>query len=117
MRIIITTIVLALAALSACSNDSTPENIKENILSSDTGNHSGNPLLSEWETPFGVPPFDLIESEHYLPALREGMQKQDVEIAAIVKNPDRRGRATRRAVRPQSSRNFDYGVLIGRSTR
>ena len=33
-----------------------------------------NPLLVEWQTPFGVPPFDLIESEDYLTALREGMR-------------------------------------------
>jgi len=88
MRIVITTFVLALVALSACSDESTSGDAKEITLSSDTGNNSGNPLLSEWKTPFGVPPFDLIESEHYLPALREGMLQQNVEISAIVKDPD-----------------------------
>ena len=47
-----------------------------------------NPLLANWETPFGVPPFDLIESTDYLPALREGMQQRKKEIDAIVTNPD-----------------------------
>jgi len=47
-----------------------------------------NPLLTNWDTPFGVPPFDLIESNDYLPALREGMQQQKVEIDAIVANSD-----------------------------
>ena len=30
-----------------------------------------NPLLSEWKTPFGVPPFDQIKTEHFLPAFEE----------------------------------------------
>ena len=33
---------------------------------------TSNPLLEEWDTPFGTPPFDKIESRHYLPALRAG---------------------------------------------
>ena len=49
---------------------------------------SNNPLLEEWDTPFGVPPFDRIESEHYLPALRVGMEEQSAEIEAIVANPE-----------------------------
>lgn len=47
-----------------------------------------NPLLAVWHTPFGVPPFDLIRNEHYLPAFREAMARQKAEIAAIVDNPD-----------------------------
>ena len=36
----------------------------------------GNPLLEEeWDTPFGVPPFDEIENEHYLPAFRTAMEE------------------------------------------
>ncbi|MCZ6686370.1 MAG: M3 family metallopeptidase [Gammaproteobacteria bacterium] len=47
-----------------------------------------NPLLAEWDTPFGVPPFDLIEDEHYLPALREGIRRTLAEIDQITANPD-----------------------------
>jgi peptidyl-dipeptidase Dcp len=47
-----------------------------------------NPLLEQWDTPYGVPPFDQIEDEHYMPALRTGMAEQQAEIAAIVENPD-----------------------------
>jgi peptidyl-dipeptidase Dcp len=47
-----------------------------------------NPLLVDWQTPFGVPPFDLIESEDYLTALREGMRQHRDEILEIVNNPD-----------------------------
>lgn len=42
-----------------------------------------NPLLEEWRTPFGVPPFDKIKDEHLLPAFQEGMKRQREEVAAI----------------------------------
>jgi peptidyl-dipeptidase Dcp len=47
-----------------------------------------NPLLAEWETPFGVPVFDRIRDEHYLPAIKEGMSQEMVNIQAIVDNPE-----------------------------
>ncbi len=43
----------------------------------------GNPLLKEWDTPFGVPPFDQIRDSDYLPAFRAAMAEQKVEIDAI----------------------------------
>ncbi len=51
-------------------------------------NSTDNPLFSEWDTPFQVPPFDLIKVEHYLPALKEGIERQKVEIAAIVNSSE-----------------------------
>ena len=47
-----------------------------------------NPFLTEYNTPFGVPPFDLIENEHFIPAFEEGMKLQQAEIDAIVNNKD-----------------------------
>jgi len=47
-----------------------------------------NPLLAEYNTPFGVPPFDKIKTEHYLPAYQEGIKQQEAEIEAIVNNPE-----------------------------
>ncbi|MBQ7736033.1 MAG: peptidase M3, partial [Bacteroidales bacterium] len=47
-----------------------------------------NPFMKEWETPYGVPPFDEIKTEHYLPAIEEGMKQQSEEIAAIVDNTE-----------------------------
>ena len=35
-----------------------------------------NPFMEEWNTPYGVPPFDKIKTEHYLPAFEEGMRQQ-----------------------------------------
>ena len=45
-----------------------------------------NPLLSEFDTPFGVPPFSEINEAHYLPAFQEGMKQKEAEIDAIVSN-------------------------------
>ena len=48
---------------------------------------SGNPFFSEWTTPFGVPPFDQIRTEHFLPAIEEGIAQHGREVAAIAKSP------------------------------
>jgi len=45
-----------------------------------------NPLLTEFTTPFGVPPFDQIKPEHYMPAFIEGMKEQKENIEKIVNN-------------------------------
>ncbi len=47
-----------------------------------------NPLLSEWDTPFGVPPFDRIETRHYLPAFEEAIARHTAEIDSIASNPE-----------------------------
>lgn len=47
-----------------------------------------NPFFSEYNTPFKVPPFDEITEEHYLPAFKEGIVKDQKEIDAIVNNPE-----------------------------
>lgn len=47
-----------------------------------------NPFFSEYETPFGVPPFDKIENKHFMPAIEKGMQEQEAEIEKITKNPE-----------------------------
>lgn len=49
---------------------------------------SNNPLLQEWNTPFGVPPFDKIKDADYLPAFRYAMKEHNEEIDAIVNNQD-----------------------------
>ncbi len=52
----------------------------------DTG--KTNPFLTEWDTPFGTPPFDQIKSEHYLPAFEESIKEHNAEIDAIVKSKE-----------------------------
>ena len=38
-----------------------------------------NPFFEKFDTPFGTVPFSKIKSEHFLPALEEGI-KQDKEL-------------------------------------
>lgn len=47
-----------------------------------------NPFLSEWDTPYGIPPFDKIQTSDYIPAIKAGIEEQNAEIEAIVSNPD-----------------------------
>lgn len=49
---------------------------------------SDNPFFVEWDTPFGVPPFDKIKNEHFMPAFVAGMEAEKAEIDAIVNNSD-----------------------------
>ena len=59
------------------------------FVSCDTPKASGeNPFLTEWNTPYGVPPFDRIRPEHFMPAFERGMSLHDAEIDAIVSNND-----------------------------
>ena len=53
-----------------------------------TAAETANPLLSPWATPFGVPPFNVIQDSHYLPAFRAGMAEQKQEIQAIKASAD-----------------------------
>ena len=48
---------------------------------------SDNPFFKEYNTPFKVPPFNLIDTSHYIPAIVEGIKQQQAEIDAIVNNP------------------------------
>lgn len=47
-----------------------------------------NPLLEQPNTPFGVPAFDKVKIEHYLPAFEEAIRQNKAEIDAIVNNED-----------------------------
>ncbi|SFR99651.1 M3 family metallopeptidase [Yoonia litorea] len=47
-----------------------------------------NPLLTEWTTPFGLPPFDDISDEDYLPAVEAALADARANIAAIAENPE-----------------------------
>lgn len=50
--------------------------------------HTINPFLETYTTPHGTVPFDRIKTEHYEPAIREGMRRQNEEIDAITNNPE-----------------------------
>lgn len=47
-----------------------------------------NPLLADWETPFGLPPFDLISDDDFAPAVDSALAQARANIAAIADNPE-----------------------------
>ena len=69
---VMTFIVTAAVIVGGCKNKTENTALKD------------NPFMEEWNTPYGVPPFDKIKTEHYLPAFEEGMRQQKENIDAIV---------------------------------
>ena len=47
-----------------------------------------NPFYCEWDTPFGVPPFDQIKFEHFKPASLRGMEEEMADVNAIINNTE-----------------------------
>lgn len=58
------------------------------MMLSCTKTEKPNPFFVEWDTPFGSPPFHLIEEGHYLPAYEEGIRQHQAEIDAIINNTE-----------------------------
>ena len=50
--------------------------------------NSTNPLLDQPATPFGVPAFDQVKLEHYMPAFEEAIRVNKAEVQAIIDNTD-----------------------------
>ena len=48
-----------------------------------------NPFYGQYHTPHEAVPFDRIETEHYEPAILEGIRLQNAEIEAIIQNPEK----------------------------
>ena len=67
-KLILTT--MAIAALTACTEQ------------------RRNPLLSEWDTTYGIPPYAEIKVEDYMPAIQAGIAEQNREIEDIVNNTE-----------------------------
>lgn len=47
-----------------------------------------NPFLTAYHTPFETTPFHLIKTEHFEPAIEEGMKVHNQEVDAIIHCPD-----------------------------
>ena len=59
------------------------------MITACTGSVSGdNPLLTDYDTTFAVPPFDRILPSHFEPAFAEAMQRQKDEHRAIIDNTE-----------------------------
>ena len=69
---------MAIVLFSACKNSTEQTEMQT----------SDNPFEQKWETPFGVPPFNEIKDEHYMPAFKKGMEENLAEIDEIVNNAE-----------------------------
>lgn len=47
-----------------------------------------NPLLTQWDTPYQIPPFEQVKPEHFMPAFIKAMEVHSAEIDAIVNNSE-----------------------------
>ncbi|GAA3863462.1 M3 family metallopeptidase [Celeribacter arenosi] len=47
-----------------------------------------NPLLTDWNTPFDLPPFELIEDAHFKPAFEAALDAGRAAVKAITDNPE-----------------------------
>jgi len=52
------------------------------------GGKETNPFFARYKTPFEVPPFDKITTDHYMPAFERGMAEEKEEVEKILSNPD-----------------------------
>ena len=48
-----------------------------------------NPFFTEWDTPYGVPPFDKIKVDDYKPAFEKAIAEHNKEIDSIANNPEK----------------------------
>lgn len=85
-------VILLIFAGCATTQDgatmSTEPAATETIAESPAPDTTGNPLLAEWEGPYGgVPPFDEIRVEHFKPALEAAMAENLAEVERIASNP------------------------------
>ena len=58
------------------------------IFNSCTEEKTMNPFLTEYDTPYQIPPFEKIREEHYMPAFLKGMETHLEEIDKIANNPE-----------------------------
>lgn len=90
MKVLNTLLILLVYMLSGCAGMLAPEEQADRHILPElqvSAELKENPLLQSWNTPYGVPPFDRIHSQDYLPALREGIRLHKQEIAFITDNP------------------------------
>ena len=72
-------------AADAGAADSAPAEAEISVTAAEL---EGNPFLEDWDTPFGVQPFDAIEDEHFMPAFKKGVLELREQIDAIASNPE-----------------------------
>lgn len=86
--------VLVIIGFIGCSSDSAEQAGEQGDKTKEVNTQvtdplaEENPLLSEFNTPFQVPPFDKIKEDHYKPAYLEAMTQHKKEIEAIANNQE-----------------------------
>ncbi|NEU68162.1 M3 family metallopeptidase [Spirosoma agri] len=75
----------SLFALTLVMTAFSPDTDTPRVATANVAPYASNPFFSTYNTPFGVPPFDLIKPEHFEPAIDEGIRQQTAEIATITK--------------------------------
>ena len=87
LRNILTT-GLTVALLSACSAEQDGKDVVTGAdaqeISVSDAELAGNPFREEWDTPYGIQPFDAIQDEHFMPAFKKGFLARRADIEAIV---------------------------------
>ena len=53
---------------------------------SKTMDNSENPFMKDYTTEYEIPPFSEIKYEHYIPAIKAGIEERNQEIWAITSN-------------------------------
>ena len=71
-------ILSAIMTFTACNNAKKATSESE----------KGAIFLTDFDTPFGVPPFDKITTDDYEPAFEAGMKQQSEEVDSIANNPE-----------------------------
>ncbi len=77
-----------------------------------TAQTSNNPLLADWLTPYGLPPFEHVRPEHFESAFEVAMAAQRGEIDAIGANPERPTFANTLAALDQCGRLYNRIELL-----
>ena len=79
----------ATALLWGCS-DSNDKDIAQSSEAADQPSVAteANPFFMEWDTPYGIPPFESIKDEHYRPAVDAALAELLEEIEVIKTNPE-----------------------------
>tara|TARA_R110002050_G_scaffold200591_1_gene335545 strand:- start:93340 stop:95460 length:2121 start_codon:yes stop_codon:yes gene_type:complete len=75
--------LLAIGLMASCSDEGEVKQANTAKM-----NEIENPILMDWDTPFGMPPFDKINSSDYLPAFKEAIKIHDAELALITENEE-----------------------------
>ena len=70
-------------ALAGCQQNNAPANVTQ--VEQAVQNTANNPFFAEYDTPYGIPPFEKIKKSDYLPAFYHGIEQSKLEISALTK--------------------------------